>query len=203
MKKYKFKKKFKSCFFELFCLRFFSKKKHCKSLPKNAENFDLKVKNTFEIHFWSFKIIFEPKINLSALKGPMVRLKNFFFWHFDQLPLTFEKKKRRILQFWPKISSNSGISDVDIWSKIWPIGPKKFGKKYSSVLQKTPPPPTDWRHHFFNWTDAGILGTQVQKIFRYHWHRTGATTADAALSAPPFYTILRIIALTKNAFYAK
>ena len=51
-------------------------------------------------------------------------------------------------------------------------------------LQKTPPPPTDWRRHFFNWTGAGVLGTSVQKIFRYHWHRIGATTTDAALSAP-------------------
>ena len=49
-------------------------------------------------------------------------------------------------------------------------------------LQRTPPP-TDWKRHFFNWTGAKVLGTQVQKIFYYHWHRTGATTADTAVSA--------------------
>ena len=40
--------------------------------------------------------------------------------------------------------------------------------------------PPDWPH-FFNWTGAGVLGTCVQKIFRYHWSRTGATTSHAAL----------------------
>ena len=39
------------------------------------------------------------------------------------------KKKSQILEFLPKISSNFGISDLDIWPKIWPIG-----QKYSSAL---------------------------------------------------------------------
>ena len=53
-------------------------------------------------------------------------------------------------------------------------------------------PPTDWRRHFFNWTGAGVLGTYVQKIFRYHWNQTGATTANAALSAPPVEPLLKL-----------
>jgi len=38
-------------------------------------------------------------------------------------------------------------------------------KKYSYYRQLPP----DWRHHFFNWTGAGILGTCLQKLFLYHW----------------------------------
>ena len=62
-----------------------------------------------------------------------------------------------------------------------------FPKIYSN-----PPPPTDWRRHFFNWTGDGVLDTCVQKIFRYYWCRTGATTSDAAISAPLVVPLIKL-----------
>ena len=53
-------------------------------------------------------------------------------------------------------------------------------------------PPTDWRRHFFNWTGAGVFGTCVQKIFCYHWRRTGTTTSNAAFSAPLVTPLVKI-----------
>jgi len=49
-----------------------------------------------------------------------------------------------------------------------------------------------------NWTGAGVLGTQVPKMFRYYWHRTGATTADAALSAPLVKLNMRYESVSRN-----
>ena len=46
--KIRIKKKVQKFFLSFFVSDFFSKK-HCKSLPKNVENFDLKVKNTYHL----------------------------------------------------------------------------------------------------------------------------------------------------------
>jgi hypothetical protein len=63
----------------------------------------------------SAKIIFEPKIDVRALKVLMLRLKNFFdFLTFWPTSTHISKKKSRNLQFLPKISSNFEFSDVDI-----------------------------------------------------------------------------------------
>ena len=140
--------------------KIFFSRRHCKSLPKNAENFNLKVKNLCHLwnSFWSFKIIFEPKINLSALKELMLRPKNYF-WFSDILADLHShlKTKKRNLQFLPKISSNFEFSDVDIWPigrKFWPkifsssiLWPKKIWVEYdhctSLKCKKTIPPPSN------------------------------------------------------------
>ena len=41
-------------------------------------------------------------------------------------------------------------------------------------------------------TGAGGWGTCVQKIFRYHWRRTGATASDATLSAPLVVPLVKL-----------
>ena len=110
MQKKKFSKKNFSIFFEkkyffdFFLILFFEK------------NCLLK-----KIHFWSFKIIFEPKINWSALKGLMLRLKIFFdFLTFWPTSTHTWKKKIEFLDFCPKFLQ---ILKFQMW-----IFRRKFGR---------------------------------------------------------------------------
>ena len=119
----------------------------------------LKNMNSLQNSFWAVQDYFWAQNYFKGFKRTNATTK-IFFWFSDILTHFHPhlEKKNRILGFWPKISSNFEISDVNIWPKIWPIGqkfrpktfvspiflPKKFWAKsdhYQRIKCKKPEPP--------------------------------------------------------------
>ena len=122
-----FRTKLKNVFFLNFCfVHFFT----LKSLPKIWIFFlnffwHLKNMNSLQNSFWAVQDQFWAQNYFKGFKRTNATTE-IVFW-FSDILTDFHphlKKKNRILGFWPKISSNFEISDVNIWPEIWPIGQK-------------------------------------------------------------------------------